>query len=170
MDEEMNNTEQRRDNIAKLGDFMCFAVYSTNLAYSRVYKPVLDALGLTYPQYVTIICLWEQDNQTVKGLSEKLFLEPSTMTPMLKRLEAAGYVRRERDKEDERSVRVSLTDAGRQLREKAFDYREITAKAAGLAPDEFRALQKAVVKLRTNLIDAADQSGEAAEASAGMLP
>jgi DNA-binding MarR family transcriptional regulator len=170
MDEEMNNTEQRRDNIAKLGDFMCFAVYSTNLAYSRVYKPVLDALGLTYPQYVTIICLWEQDNQTVKGLSEKLFLEPSTMTPMLKRLEAAGYVRRERDKEDERSVRVSLTDAGRQLREKAFDYREITAKAAGLAPDEFRALQKAVVKLRTNLIDAADRSGEAAEASAGMLP
>jgi DNA-binding MarR family transcriptional regulator len=170
MDEEMNNTEQRRDNIAKLGDFMCFAVYSTNLAYSRVYKPVLDALGLTYPQYVTIICLWEQDNQTVKGLSEKLFLEPSTMTPMLKRLEAAGYVRRERDKEDERSVRVSLTDAGRQLREKAFDYREITAKAAGLAPDEFRALQKAVVKLRTNLIDAADQTGEAAEAAAGMHP
>jgi DNA-binding MarR family transcriptional regulator len=170
MDEEMNNTEQRRDNIAKLGDFMCFAVYSTNLAYSRVYKPVLDALGLTYPQYVTIICLWEQDNQTVKGLSEKLFLEPSTMTPMLKRLEAAGYVRRERDKEDERSVRVSLTDAGRQLREKAFDYREITAKAAGLAPDEFRALQKAVVKLRTNLISAADQTGEAAEAAAGMHP
>lgn len=166
----MNNTEQRRDNIAKLGDFMCFAVYSTNLAYSRVYKPVLDALGLTYPQYVTIICLWEQDNQTVKGLSEKLFLEPSTMTPMLKRLEAAGYVRRERDKEDERSVRVSLTDAGRQLREKAFDYREITAKAAGLAPDEFRALQKAVVKLRTNLISAADQTGEAAEAAAGMHP
>jgi DNA-binding MarR family transcriptional regulator len=170
MDEEMNNTEQRRDNIAKLGDFMCFAVYSTNLAYSRVYKPVLDALGLTYPQYVTIICLWEQDNQTVKGLSEKLFPEPSTMTPMLKRLEAAGYVRRERDKEDERSVRVSLTDAGRQLREKAFDYREITAKAAGLAPDEFRALQKAVVKLRTNLISAADQTGEAAEAAAGMHP
>jgi DNA-binding MarR family transcriptional regulator len=159
----MSNNETRRENIAKLGDFMCFAIYSTNLAYSRVYKPVLDALGLTYPQYVTIICLWEQDNQTVKGLSEKLFLEPSTLTPMLKRLEAMGYVRRERDKEDERSVRVSLTDAGRQLREKAFEYREITAKASGLAPDEFRALQKDVVRLRTNLMDAAGRNAEPTE-------
>ena len=113
-------------NRARLGDFMCFAIYSTNLAYSRVYKPVLEELGLTYPQYVTVICLWEEDKQTVKGLSEKLFLEPSTMTPMLKRLEAMGYVTRERDSEDERSVRVSLTEAGRQLREKAFDYRETT--------------------------------------------
>jgi DNA-binding MarR family transcriptional regulator len=154
----MDNDQKQRADIAKLGDFMCFAVYSTNLAYSRVYKPVLDALGLTYPQYVTIICLWEQDNQTVKGLSENLFLEPSTMTPMLKRLEAMGYVRRERDKEDERSVRVSLTDAGRQLRERAFDYREITAKASGLSADEFRTLQKAIVNLRTNLMDAANQT------------
>lgn len=152
----MSNDHNARKNVAKLGDFMCFAIYSTNLAYSRVYKPVLEQLGLTYPQYVTIICLWEEDRQTVKGLSEKLFLEPSTLTPMLKRLEAMGYVRRERDTEDERSVRVSLTDAGRALREKAFDYREITAKAAGLAPEDFRALQKAVVNLRTNLMDAAD--------------
>ncbi|MCU6497699.1 MarR family transcriptional regulator [Rugamonas sp. A1-17] len=152
----MSNDHNARKNVAKLGDFMCFAIYSTNLAYSRVYKPVLEQLGLTYTQYVTIICLWEEDRQTVKGLSEKLFLEPSTLTPMLKRLEAMGYVRRERDTEDERSVRVSLTDAGRALREKAFDYREITAKAAGLAPEDFRALQKAVVNLRTNLLDAAD--------------
>jgi MarR family transcriptional regulator, organic hydroperoxide resistance regulator len=140
-------------NRARLGDFMCFAIYSTNLAYSRVYKPVLEELGLTYPQYVTIICLWEEDKQTVKGLSEKLFLEPSTMTPMLKRLEAMGYVTRERDSEDERSVRVSLTEAGRQLREKAFDYRETTARAAGLSPEEFRVLQKAIVNLRTNLMN-----------------
>jgi DNA-binding MarR family transcriptional regulator len=153
----MSNDNGRR-NIAKLGDFMCFAIYSTNLAYSRVYKPVLEQLGLTYPQYVTIICLWEQDRQTVKGLSENLFLEPSTLTPMLKRLEAMGYVTRERDTEDERSVRVSLTEAGRQLREKAFDYREVTASAAGLAPDEFRTLQKAVVNLRTNLMNAASSS------------
>jgi DNA-binding MarR family transcriptional regulator len=152
----MSNKSDASKNTAKLGDFMCFAVYSTNLAYSRVYKPVLEKLGLTYPQYVTIICLWEEDNQTVKGLSEKLFLEPSTMTPMLKRLEAMGYVRRERDSEDERSVRVSLTEAGRQLREKAFAYREITAKASGLSPEEFRVLQKAIVNLRTNLMNASD--------------
>ncbi|WP_296942946.1 MarR family winged helix-turn-helix transcriptional regulator [uncultured Massilia sp.] len=154
----MSNSDKRREDVAMLGDFMCFAVYSTNLAYSRVYKPVLDALGLTYPQYVTIICLWEQDDQTVKGLSEKLFLEPSTMTPMLKRLEAMGYVRRERDRQDERSVRVSLTDAGRRLREQAFDYRAVTASAAGLAPDEFRALQRAIVRLRTNLVEAAGRA------------
>jgi len=147
---------------ARMADFMCFAVYSTNLAYSRVYKPVLDQLGLTYTQYLTIIALWEEDGQTVKSLSDKLFLEPSTLTPMLKRLEAMGYVRRERDLEDERSVRVSLTDAGRQLREKAFDYREITAKASGLTPEEFRTLQKAVVNLRSNLMDAAGSVPEAA--------
>jgi DNA-binding MarR family transcriptional regulator len=158
----MSNSEGRRESVAKLGDFMCFAIYSTNLAYSRVYKPVLDALGLTYTQYVTIICLWEQDNQTVKGLSQKLFLEPSTLTPVLKRLEGMGYVQRERDKEDERSVRVSLTDSGRQLREKAFDYREITAKASGMSPDEFRALQTAIVQLRSNLMNAADQASGSA--------
>jgi DNA-binding MarR family transcriptional regulator len=158
----MSNSEGRRESVAKLGDFMCFAIYSTNLAYSRVYKPVLDALGLTYTQYVTIICLWEQDNQTVKGLSQKLFLEPSTLTPVLKRLEGMGYVQRERDKEDERSVRVSLTDPGRQLREKAFDYREITAKATGMSPDEFRALQTAIVQLRSNLMNAADQASGSA--------
>ena len=159
----MSNKIQSGKNTAKLGDFMCFAVYSTNLAYSRVYKPVLEQLGLTYPQYVTIICLWEEDNQTVKGLSEKLFLEPSTMTPMLKRLEAMGYVRRERDSEDERSVRVSLTEAGTELREKAFAYREITAKASGLSPEEFRVLQKAVVNLRTNLMNASDQNALAGD-------
>lgn len=158
MSNKLGSKSRADKNTAKLGDFMCFAIYSTNLAYSRVYKPVLEQLGLTYPQYVTIICLWEEDSQTVKALSEKLFLEPSTMTPMLKRLEAMGYVSRERDSEDERSVLVSLTDAGRELREKAFDYREVTAKAAGLAPEEFRVLQKAIVNLRTNLMDAYRQN------------
>ncbi|MFZ6757416.1 MarR family winged helix-turn-helix transcriptional regulator [Undibacterium sp. Ji50W] len=153
----MSNKSNANKDVARLGDFMCFAIYSTNLAYSRVYKPVLEQLGLTYPQYVTIICLWEEDNQTVKGLSEKLFLEPSTMTPMLKRLETMGYVRRERDSEDERSVRVSLTDTGRELREKAFAFREVTARASGLAPDEFHVLQKAIVNLRANLVNASDE-------------
>src|ERR1700749_377345 len=99
-----------------LADFMCFAIYSTNLAYSRVYKPVLEQLGLTYPQYIAIIALWEENQQSVKALSEKLFLEPSTIPPMLQRLEAMGYVRRNRDNDDERSVRVSLTEQGRRLR------------------------------------------------------
>ena len=150
----MSDNNKERENVARLGDFMCFAIYSTNLAYSRVYKPVLDALGLTYPQYVTIICLWEQDDQTVKGLSEKLFLEPSTMTPMLKRLEAMGYVRRARDTKDERNVIISLTAEGRALREKGLGFGKLTVQASGLAPEEFAVLQKAVVRLRDNLIKA----------------
>ncbi len=148
------NTPPRTET-AKLADFLCFSIYSANLAYSRVYKPVLDALGLTYPQYITLIALWEDDNQTVKALSEKLFLEPSTMTPMLKRLEAMGYLARTRDTEDERNVRISLTAAGRRLREKGFGFADLTMRAAGLTPKEFPAFQKAVSNLRDNLVKAA---------------
>ncbi|MBP2296567.1 MarR family winged helix-turn-helix transcriptional regulator [Azospirillum rugosum] len=148
-----------RSEAAKLADFMCFSIYSANLAYSRVYKPVLEQLGVTYPQYITIIALWEEDRQTVKSLSDKLFLEPSTMTPMLQRLEAMGYVTRMRDHEDERVVRVALTEAGRQLREKGLGFGELTVAASGLPPDEFRVLQKAVARLRDNLQKAA--KGEA---------
>ena len=138
----------------ELGNFLCFSIYSTNLAFSRVYKPVLEALGLTYPQYITLIALWEEDNQTVKGLSETLFLEPSTMTPMLKRLEAMGYLTRTRGVEDERIVRIALTEAGRRLREKGFGYSAVTRKASGLTLDEFAILQKGITNLRRNLVEA----------------
>lgn len=148
--------EPQRDQEAGLADFMCFAVYSANLAYSRVYKPVLEELGLTYPQYVAVVALWEQDEQTVKGLSDKLFLEPSTVTPMLKRLEAMGYVTRTRGTEDERMVFVRLTETGRQLREKARELSKVTYKAAGLNRDEFRILQRGITNLRNNLVSAAD--------------
>ena len=150
--------EQQRDETAGLADFMCFAVYSANLAYSRVYKPVLEELGLTYPQYIAIVALWEQDEQTVKGLSERLFLEPSTVTPMLKRLEAMGFVTRTRGTEDERMVFVRLTEAGRQLREKARELSKITYKAAGLSKDEFRILQRGIINLRDNLVSAAGEA------------
>lgn len=150
--------EPPRNQDAGLADFMCFAVYSANLAYSRVYKPVLEELGLTYPQYIAIVALWEQDDQTVKGLSDRLFLEPSTVTPMLKRLEAMGYVTRTRGTEDERMVFVRLTEAGRQLRGKARELSKITYKAAGLSPDEFRILQRGITNLRSNLMAAAGEA------------
>jgi DNA-binding MarR family transcriptional regulator len=134
----------------RLADFLCFAIYSTNLAYGRAYKPILDELGLTYTQYIAIVALWEQDNQTVSGLGEKLFLESNTLTPILKKLETMGYLRRQRDPTDERQVLVSLTDAGRGLREK-LGARNLV-KASGLSPEEFPKLQKAVVTLRNNLI------------------
>lgn len=135
-----------------LSDFLCFAIYSANLAFGKAYKPILEALGLTYPQYIAIIALSEEDDQTVSGLGEKLFLESNTLTPMLKKLEAMGYVERRRDPEDERQVRISLTKSGRKLREKSLkmDLTEATA----LAPDEFAKLQKAIVTLRNNLIEA----------------
>jgi DNA-binding MarR family transcriptional regulator len=150
--------EEPVDSSAKavrMADFMCFAVYSTNLAYSRVYKPVLDQLGLTYTQYLTIIALWEEDGQTVKSLSDKLFLEPSTVTPMLKRLETMGYLTRARDTRDERNVRISLTDTGRALREKGLGFGKLTVAASGLGPEEFPVLQKAIARLRDNLLKAA---------------
>lgn len=137
----------------KLADFLCFAIYSANLAYGRAYKPILEELGLTYPQYITIVALWEDNHQTVSGLGEKLFLESNTLTPILKKLEAMGYVRRQRDAKDERQVFVSLTDAGRHLREKGLEMDLV--KASGLNPDEFRKMQKGIVTLRNNLIKAA---------------
>ena len=137
----------------RLADFLCFAIYSANLAYVRAYKPILEALGLTYTQYIAIVALWEQDNQTVGGLGEKLFLESNTLTPILKKLEEMGYLRRQRDPSDERQVLVSLTDAGRRLREKGLDMNLV--EASGLTPEEFPKVQKAVVTLRNNLIKAA---------------
>src|SRR5258706_16439520 len=107
------------DDALRLGEFLCFAVYSASHAFNRVYKPLLDELGLTYPQYLVMVLLWEQDDQTVGSLGEKLFLESSTLTPLLKRLEALGYVKRTRDPVDERQVRVRLTERGRALRERA---------------------------------------------------
>jgi MarR family transcriptional regulator, organic hydroperoxide resistance regulator len=146
----MKTANQAPAAAVPLSDFLCFAVYSANLAFGKAYKPILDELGLTYTQYVTIIALWEEDNQTVSGLGEKLFLESNTLTPMLKKLEAMGYLERQRDPEDERQVRVSLTKSGRRLREKALKM-DLT-DATGLAPDEFAKVQKAIVTLRNNLI------------------
>ena len=146
----MKTTNQAPAAAVPLSDFLCFAVYSANLAFGKAYKPILEELGLTYTQYVTIIALWEEDNQTVSGLGEKLFLESNTLTPMLKKLEAMGYLERQRDPEDERQVRVSLTKNGRRLREKALKM-DLT-EATGLAPDEFAKVQKAIVTLRNNLI------------------
>ena len=146
----MKTTNQTAAAVVPLSDYLCFAIYSANLAFGKVYKPMLEELGLTYTQYVAIIALWEEDNQTVSGLGEKLFLESNTLTPMLKKLEAMGYLERQRDLEDERQVRVSLTKSGRRLREKALKV-DLT-EATGLTPDEFAKVQAAIVTLRKNLI------------------
>ena len=136
----------------KLADFLCFAIYSANLAFGKAYKPILEDLGLTYTQYIAIIALWEEDNQTVGGLGEKLFLESNTLTPILKKLESMGYLRRQRDAADERQVLLSLTEAGRRLRERAFSMG--LSMETGLTTEEFPKVTKTVTTLRDNLIKA----------------
>ena len=133
-----------------LDDFLCFAVYSANLAFGRAYKPVLQALGLTsYTQFIAIVALSGEDNQSVGSLGEKLFLESNTLTPILKKLEALGYLSRRRDPADERSVLLSLTPEGRKVRERA---RAMSLREAGGLGDDFPIVQKAVVRLRDNLL------------------
>src|SRR5215471_12081518 len=123
--------------IRALDDFLCFAVYTANLAINRALKPVLDELGLTYLQYIVLVALYEQDDQTVGSLGDKLFLDSSTLTPLLKRMEAMGHLTRQRDPEDERQVRVRLTAQGRGLREQAFAYRGGMIDAMGLSRTEY---------------------------------
>jgi DNA-binding MarR family transcriptional regulator len=136
-----------------LDDFLCFAIYSANLAVNRLNKSVLDQLGLTYLQYIVLVALYEQDDQIVSSLGDKLFLDSSTLTPLLKRLEAMGHVTRQRDPEDERQVRVRLTPQGRSLRERAFAFRDDLVKAMGLGAADFQHLREQLVRLRTNLSD-----------------
>ena len=136
-----------------LDDFLCFAIYSTNLAVNRLNKPVLDEIGLTYLQYIALVSLYEHDDQTVSSLGEKLFLDSSTLTPLLKRLEAMGHVTRQRDPQDERVVRVNITPKGRKVREKALDYREQLVEKMGLSATDFQRLREELIRLRTNLSD-----------------
>lgn len=139
-------------------DLLCFAVYSVGHAFNRVYKPLLDAIGLTYPQYLVMVALWAEDDQTVGGLGDKLLLESSTLTPLLKRLETMGYLRRRRDEADERQVRVQLTPEGSALRAKARDIPKCVLVASGFSATALARLRDDVVALRERLL-AASRNG-----------
>ena len=139
------------DDHLKLGEFLCFAIYAAGHAFNRIYKPLLEPLGLTYPQFLVMVALWETDDQTVGGLGDKLTLDSSTLTPLLKRIEAMGLIRRARDPADERQVRVRLTDQGRDLREQARAIPGCLMQASGLQLDDVRRLQREVTALRQAL-------------------
>ncbi|CAN7405649.1 MarR family winged helix-turn-helix transcriptional regulator [Rhizobium sp. LjRoot258] len=134
-----------------LDDFVCFALYTANHAMNRVYKPLLDALDLTYPQYLVMVTLWKEDGQTVGGIGGKLLLESSTLTPLLKRLEAIGYIKRERGKDDERVVIIRLTGQGRELRKRAAAIPRCIAEASGREFAELKRLGADVIALRDAL-------------------
>ncbi len=143
-----------------LDNQLCFAFYSVSHAFSRAYRRFLDPLGLTYPQYVVLLVLWEQDDLSVREIGDRLFLDSGTLTPLLKRLEAAGHIRRARDKKDERQVRISLTGTGRALRDKAEEIPRQVGCVLGLSYDEVRALTREVAKLRSRLHESASPSAK----------
>ena len=136
-------------------DFICFAIYSTEHAFSRVYKPLLEKLGLTYPQYLVLVALWAKDDQTVGDLGKVLFLESSTLTPLLKRLEGLEFLTRSRDPLDERQVRVKLTRKGKALQDKARDFPSCVDGATGLSDDALGKLRANILSMRTALLKAA---------------
>lgn len=142
----------------KLENFLCFAIYSTANAVTRAYQPRLAALKLTYPQYLVMVVLWEEENQTVTAIGDKLSLDSGTLTPLLKRLETAGLISRRRDKADERQVLISLTDEGRAMRARAESVPLAMGQAFGCTMDEARGMRKELIELRDNLVASIDQA------------
>jgi len=140
----------------KLDNQLCFALYSTNLAMHKLYRGLLKSLGLTYPQYLAMLVLWEQDERTVSEIGERLFLDSATLTPLLKRLEAAGLVSRRRAVEDERQVVIGLTDEGRALRRRAAKVPEQVFCAAACELEQMQSLKTQLESLRANLEGAAE--------------
>jgi DNA-binding MarR family transcriptional regulator len=125
-----------------LDDQLCFALYAASRAVTARYRPMLEAIGLTYPQYLVMMLLWESDHQTVGQLGARLSLDSGTLSPLLKRLTAAGLVTRQRRVEDERSVSISLTDTGRALQQRALPVSEAMIEAIGFGAGEFDDLKE----------------------------
>src|SRR3954453_19728120 len=139
-----------------LDDQLCFALYAASRAVTARYRPMLEAIGLTYPQYLVMMLLWEQDNQTVGQLGARLALDSGPLSPLLTRLTAAGLVTRHRRVEDERSVSIALTDAGRELQDKAYAISEEMIGAIAFDTAEFSELKE-----RLRVLTERVNSGEA---------
>lgn len=134
-----------------LEDQLCFSLYATSMAINRLYKPLLDGLGITYPQYLVLSALWEEDGRSISAIAARLDLEPSTITPLVKRLEAAGLVTRTRRQDDERGVVVALTPRGFALKEESRCLGEALFAKAGMPAGDMIALNREVRRLHTAL-------------------
>ena len=151
---EVNDTSTKQGRRTPvLDDQFCFSLYSTGLAMNKVYRKLLRKLDLTYPQYLVMLVLWEKDEQTVSEIGTRLFLDSATLTPLLKRLEAAGMVSRTRSAADERQVVIGLSPAGRALEQKAIAIYDGVLCATGCAPSELAALKHRLDVLRGQLAD-----------------
>ncbi len=162
MPSDSRRSSRHRDAWLQLDNQLCFALYSSSLAMTKLYKPLLEPMGLTYPQYLALLVLWERDALTVSELGERLFLDSGTLTPLLKRMEAAGWLTRQRASDDERRVIVSLTTPGRALREQARAVPVQLAQATGCSAAELAELTQRLQQLRGHM--QSWQSGTAAAA------
>jgi MarR family transcriptional regulator, organic hydroperoxide resistance regulator len=144
-----------QDELLKLDNQLCFAMYSASLAMTRLYKPLLDKLGLTYPQYLVMLALWEKDGPMVSELGERVSLDSGTLTPLLKRLEANGFVARVRDVAAERRVHITLTAAGRRLKSRAGHVPECLLAASECSVPELVDLTHQIQALRDRIRKAA---------------
>jgi DNA-binding MarR family transcriptional regulator len=150
-DDGMARKSPAADQPLRLDNQICFAVYSAAHAFNRVYKPLLDRLGLTYPQYLVMLVLWEGDGVPVKEIGERLFLDSGTLTPLLKRLEQAGFLKRTRSTEDERQVLIALTSHGQALKDKARSVPMSILAASECSIAELSAVKNEIVALRNRL-------------------
>jgi DNA-binding MarR family transcriptional regulator len=140
------------DNPLLLDNQLCFALYSTSLAMTQFYKEPLSAIGLTYPQYTVMLILWEQDGVSLKHISDALGQKSGALTPVIKRMEADGLVKRLRGVDDDRSLSIALTEKGKTLREQGLDVNRCVAQACGMNMDDAVALREQLVALRNKLI------------------
>jgi len=138
-------------NTLNLDQFICFSIYSASHALNKAYKPLLDRLGLTYPQYLVMVALWDRDGRTVSDIGDDLHLESNTLTPLLKRLEAAGFIERSRSATDERQVIISLTPAGRLLESEAKSIPDCIVNASGMDIERLIRLNDEIKVLNHNL-------------------
>jgi DNA-binding MarR family transcriptional regulator len=145
------DTANATDAMLQLDNQLCFALYSTSLAMTKLYKPLLEEMGLTYPQYLAMLVLWEQDGLTVSELGERLYLDSGTLTPLLKRMEAAGLLSRIRAVEDERRVHITLTAAGRKLKARAAKIPGCILSATQCSVPELVSLTQQVQSFRQRL-------------------
>jgi len=152
MDPAVKNTSKPDDDSLRLDNQLCFALYSASLAMNKVYRGLLKDLGLTYPQYLVMLVLWEQDGQTVSSIGQRLYLDSATLTPLLKRLEALQLVSRQRDPSDERQVIISLTGQGNALRERARHIPQAAICATQRPTGKLAGLSRQLKKLREGLL------------------
>ncbi|HCW3746584.1 TPA: MarR family transcriptional regulator [Acinetobacter baumannii] len=135
----------------KLENQLCFLIYSTNLALNQLYRKLLTPLGITYPQYLVMLVLWEKDEITVSEIGSKLFLESSTLTPILKKLEALQLLNRTRSKEDERQVIITLSEKGKKIKEQAVNIPTHILEASSCDTATLLGLKDQLTQLRTNI-------------------